>query len=432
MLGRLERDVYPGQFAELARPHPGAVDHELRLDVALRGADPGHRAAAPQEPGNRHALDDPGATHPGSLGQRHRHVDRVHPPVARDVEPGEHVVGPREREQARDLGGRDLVDLHPAQPVERGDPPVLLEPPRLDRQFDQPDLFQPGRLAGLRLQPRVQVPGVHPQLGRGLRGGAERRHQPRRVPRGARGQPVPLQQDDVRHAQVRQVIGDRSTDDAAAHDDDSRAVRDSGGAGSRHASSTTSSRPARRSSASMPGSVTASVSVLMPMQQFPLCEMRVIIAAQPGSGPNGYMWVIREPAMYTGNGTPGMLETWTSFVLVSRPEIALTTGAGSQPTAGARAAGTVSAAVALAARASSTNCRTAAILAAGSVSAMGAANLAPVNRFPPCGSSWARRLIGNPTVSRSSGAPCRSWYRRNPPITPASSPSLSDPPAAFA
>ena len=69
----------------------------------------------------------------------------------------------------------------------------------------------------------------------------------------------------------------------------------------------------------------------MPMQQSPLCERRVIIAAQPGSGPNGYMWVIREPAMYTGKGTPGMLETWTSFLLVSRPETVLTTGAGSQP-----------------------------------------------------------------------------------------------------
>src|SRR5215813_15093069 len=124
------------------------------------------------------------------------------------------------------------------------------------------------------------------------------------------------------------------------------AAEDRGGAGRCHASFTTSSSPARRSSASPPGSVTASVSVLMPMQQSPLCEMRVIIAAQPGSGPNGYMWVILDPAMYTGKGTPGMLETWTSFLLVSRPETALTTGAGSQPMTGARAAGTVSAAAA--------------------------------------------------------------------------------------
>ena len=52
-----------------------------------------------------------------------------------------------------------------------------------------------------------------------------------------------------------------------------------------------------------------------------------------------------------------MLDTWTSFLLVSRPETVLTTGAGSQPSTGARAVGTVFAAAALATRAASTNCR---------------------------------------------------------------------------
>ena len=83
-----------------------------------------------------------------------------------------------------------------------------------------------------------------------------------------------------------------------------------------------------RSSASPPGSVIAAVSVLVPMQQPSLCEIRVIIAAQPGSGPNGYMCVIRDPAMYTGYGTPGTLDTCTSLVLVSRPETARDDGRG--------------------------------------------------------------------------------------------------------
>src|SRR5215475_10257534 len=65
-------------------------------------------------------------------------------------------------------------------------------------------------------------------------------------------------------------------------------------------SATTSASPSRRSSARRPGSATAVVSVLIPMQQSPSCDSRVIIAAQPGSGPNGYMCVIREPATYTG------------------------------------------------------------------------------------------------------------------------------------
>ena len=41
------------------------------------------------------------------------------------------------------------------------------------------------------------------------------------------------------------------------------------------------------------------VSVFMPMQHVPSCESRVIIGPHPGSGPNGYIPVIREPAMPT-------------------------------------------------------------------------------------------------------------------------------------
>ena len=33
------------------------------------------------------------------------------------------------------------------------------------------------------------------------------------------------------------------------------------------------------------------------MQQVPSCESNVIMAAQPGSGPNGYIRVILAPAM---------------------------------------------------------------------------------------------------------------------------------------
>jgi len=55
------------------------------------------------------------------------------------------------------------------------------------------------------------------------------------------------------------------------------------------------------------GSCTAVASRFMPIQQMPLCEISVIIAAQPGTGPNGYIRVIRAPAKYTGHGMPGTL-----------------------------------------------------------------------------------------------------------------------------
>jgi hypothetical protein len=115
------------------------------------------------------------------------------------------------------------------------------------------------------------------------------------------GEPHPVRRLDLiaaetaaRKHQARPACRARGT---RARKGGSAASRDSGSAGICHASFTTSSSPARRSSTSMPGSATASVSVLMPMQQSALCEMSVIIAAQPGSGPNGYMWVICEPAM---------------------------------------------------------------------------------------------------------------------------------------
>ena len=71
----------------------------------------------------------------------------------------------------------------------------------------------------------IEIAGVFPQLGRRLGGGAESDDQPGRVPRRARGEPIALQQHDVLPAHVRQVIGDRRPDDAAAHHNHTCAIR---------------------------------------------------------------------------------------------------------------------------------------------------------------------------------------------------------------
>ena len=96
--------------------------------------------------------------------------------------------------------------------------------------LDEADRLEPGRQAGLGLEPRVQVAGVLAHLGRRLRRRAEGDHQPGRVPRRARGEPVALEQHDVLPAQVGEVVGDRGADDAAADDHDPR----SGGQVGRH------------------------------------------------------------------------------------------------------------------------------------------------------------------------------------------------------
>ena len=76
------------------------------------------------------ALDDGRALLSRTLGQCHRHVDRVGPAVLFHVEPGEHIIGTRQREQVSYLSGRDLVHVDAAVAVERADPAVLLQPIR--------------------------------------------------------------------------------------------------------------------------------------------------------------------------------------------------------------------------------------------------------------------------------------------------------------
>ena len=88
----------------------------------------------------------------------------------------------------------------------------------------KPTGLKPGRLPGLGLEPGVEVARVLAHLGRGLGGRAEGDHQPGRVPGGARGEPVALEQHHVLPAHVGQVVGDRAADDAAADDDDARAL----------------------------------------------------------------------------------------------------------------------------------------------------------------------------------------------------------------
>ncbi len=127
---------------------------------------------------------------------------------------------------------RDLLDLQPEVPLEGGDPAVLLQAVRVGRRLDQPDRLEAGGLPGLLLQPRVEVAGVQPDRGRGLRGRPEAGHQARGVPGGAGGEPVALEQEHVGPAGVGEVVGDGAADDAAADDDDAGTVGEFGSHGS--------------------------------------------------------------------------------------------------------------------------------------------------------------------------------------------------------
>ncbi len=149
MLGGLQRDVHPVGGSQLARPHAGAVDDELRLDVAAVGSHPGDRTSIGEHLGDRDSLEDLDASGPCSGGQRHRRVGGIHPAVLGHVEAGEHVIGSRQREHVGDFAGRQLMDVDTEEPVERGHPAVLLEPVAIGGQFDEADRIEAGCQARL-------------------------------------------------------------------------------------------------------------------------------------------------------------------------------------------------------------------------------------------------------------------------------------------
>ena len=222
VLGRLQWDGHPVALAQLAGPHASAVHHHVALDGAVVGGHTGHPAggagAGGDHLGDGDALHDGGALLAGTLGQRHGHVDGVHPPVAGYVEAGQQVVGAGQREEVRHLLRGDLLHLHAHVAVERGDAAVLLEAIGCGGQLDEAHRLEPGGLAGLGLETAVQVACVATHRRAGLAGAAEGDHQPGGVPGGARGELVALHQHHVVPAEMGQVVGDRRADDTAADD----------------------------------------------------------------------------------------------------------------------------------------------------------------------------------------------------------------------
>ena len=224
VLGRLERHGHAGSFAELARPHAGGVHDDLGLDGPSVGDDAGHASSRLRDSCRRHVLEDPGATHPGALRVGHRQVGRVDPAVLGDVERGKDVVRLRRRPHPPELGGGDLLVVHAEAAGEGSLPAEGLEPPWRGRHGEVADGAEAGRLAGLGLDARTQLPRVarHPDERLGRHAG--RRDEPRRMPRRPGGELAALQEDDVPPAELHQVVGDARADHASAHDDGAGAV----------------------------------------------------------------------------------------------------------------------------------------------------------------------------------------------------------------
>ena len=88
---------------------------------------------------------------------------------------------------------------------------------------DRAVLAEARGLAGFGLERVVEIGSVFREFGQVARG-AQLPDESRRVPRGAAGQALALEQHDVGDAELRQVIGDRTAGDSAADDHDVRAI----------------------------------------------------------------------------------------------------------------------------------------------------------------------------------------------------------------
>ncbi len=218
MLGGLERHGDAGLGRQLATPQPRGEHDLLALEVAPLGADADHPATVEDEVGDLGVLEDPYAALPGPLGHRHRHVDRVGPPLVGGPEAVDDVVGADQRHQVGHLARRQHVLGHPHRAHVRRLAAEALVGARRRGQLEVAASTEPGGEPRLLLQPRVQLGGVarHPQR---VLGRAARDHLSRRVPGGARGELLALQEHDVGRTEEREVVGDRRTDHAATDDD---------------------------------------------------------------------------------------------------------------------------------------------------------------------------------------------------------------------
>ncbi len=229
MLGGLQRHVHAGQRAELARPHAGRVDDDLRLDLALLGADGGDPATVGLDPGCRDAFDHRGAELAGALGQRRRDAYRVGAALVGHVEPGQHIVGPGQRPHLgelarRDLGVLDAEAVHPGRLA-----PQRSLALRSGGHRDVADGPESRRVTSFGFQAAVQISRVPAEEERGLVGHPCRGDESRGVPGRPCREPVLLEESDIRPAQMGEVIGDAAAGHAATDNDDPGTARQGSG-----------------------------------------------------------------------------------------------------------------------------------------------------------------------------------------------------------
>ena len=213
------RQLQSDKAADLAGPQSAGVHDVLGMDAALLGDDVPAAVGALYRIGDAALLNHLGAVGArrlgigvGGAGRIEMALERV--PHGADelrlVEEGEVRLRLLEGDE---LGGdaeiavAGMRHLQPVEPVAGG------------YEHDAARQVHARRLAGHLLDLAIEIDRVFLEL-RDVGVAVERVKAAGGVPRGPRGQHVPLDEKDVADAALRQVVEDRTSDDAAADDND--------------------------------------------------------------------------------------------------------------------------------------------------------------------------------------------------------------------
>ena len=111
MLGGIQRHIHTSELAKLARPLSSAIDDDLAVHVALRGAHTHRTPVLDDHAGYFNIFDDPHAIVARAFRQRHRQISWIRFAVARNPDRALQIVGAHQwKEFARPLR-RNLFDI---------------------------------------------------------------------------------------------------------------------------------------------------------------------------------------------------------------------------------------------------------------------------------------------------------------------------------
>ncbi len=221
MLDRVERNRHAAAQAKLARPHPAGQHDILGPDGSASG---GYSVGPPVSVFDiQHAdvLEYLCALAPRPFGQGERHFLGNHLAIVREPGGAEDVVNAEQRPFGERGLRLDQLHFH-AEPLGHCRRAAqLVHPFRGTRDDEAAHLFPAHGVAGFLLERSIQLGAVLVN-GRQCVVGAQAANESSGVPGGAARQLVLLQDHHVPPAELREVVGDTRSADAAANDHDLR------------------------------------------------------------------------------------------------------------------------------------------------------------------------------------------------------------------